>query len=67
VDGYLNFRGNPAKGPTFEGEWWHVSFTPSGSLGFIADDWGNWTLEGLVIADAIGHPTCPVGQIIQIA
>lgn len=65
VDGYMNFRGNPVKGPVYEGEWWHVSFTPTGQLGFIADDFGNWTLEGLVIADTVNHPSEPIGTLIQ--
>jgi hypothetical protein len=66
IEGYLNYRGNPVKGPQFEGEWWHVSFTPSGALGFIADDFGNWTLEGLVIADPVNHPTEPIGHLIAV-
>ena len=67
VDAYLRFIGNPVKGPAYEAEYWHTSFTPTGQLGFIADDFGNWTLEGLVIADPIGHPTEPIGRLIQIA
>jgi len=67
VDAYVRFIGNPVKGPTYEAEFWHVSFTPTGSLGFIADDFGNWTLEGLVIADPIGHAAEPIGRLIQIA
>jgi hypothetical protein len=67
VDAYVRFIGNPVKGPTFEAEYWHVSFTPTGTLGFIADDFGNWTLEGLVIADPVGHAAEPIGRLIQIA
>jgi hypothetical protein len=67
IDAYVRFMGNPIKGPTYEAEYWHVSFTPTGQLGFIADDFGNWTLEGLVIQDAINHPASPVGRIIQTA
>jgi hypothetical protein len=67
VDAYVRFLGNPVKGPTYEAEFWHVSFTPTGVLAFIADDFGNWTLEGLVIADPIGHPTQPIGRLIQTA
>jgi len=67
VDAYVRFIGDPVKGPKFEAEYWHASFTPTGTLGFIQDDFGNWTLEGLVIADPIGHPTVPIGRIIQIA
>src|ERR1700733_9258041 len=67
VEAYLRFEGNPIKGPTYEAEYWHVSFTPSGELGLIADDFGNWTLEGEVIADPVNHPTQPIGRIIQTA
>ena len=67
VESYVRFEGNPIKGPTYEAEYWHVSFTPTGQLGFIADDFGNWTLEGEVIADPINHPTQPIGRLIQTA
>ena len=64
VDAYVRFEGNPVKGPIYEAEYWHVSFTPSGELGFIADDFGNWTLEGLVIADPVNHASQPIGRLI---
>lgn len=67
VECYVRFEGNPIKGPTYEAEYWHVSFTPSGTLAFIADDFGNWTLEGEVISDPINHPSQPIGRIIQTA
>lgn len=67
VEAYMRFLGNPIKGPTYEAEYWHCSFTPSGELGLIADDFGNWTLEGEVIADPINHPTQPIGRLIQTA
>lgn len=67
VEAYVRFLGNPIKGPTYEAEYWHVSFTPTGQLGFIADDFGNWTLEGEVIADPVNHPTEPIGRLIQTA
>lgn len=67
VDMYLRFLGNPTKGPTFEAEFWHVQFIPNGSLGFIADDFGNWTIEGMCIADAINHPSEPLYRLIQTA
>ena len=67
VEAYVRFLGNQIKGPTYEAEYWHVSFTPTGQLGLIADDFGNWTLEGEVISDTINHPTNPVGRLIQTA
>jgi hypothetical protein len=67
VEAYVRFLGNPIKGPTYEAEFWHVSFTPTGQLGFIADDFGNWTLEGEVIADPTNHASEPIGRLIQTA
>lgn len=64
---YLQFVGNPVEGPTFEGEFWNVHFTPSGNLGFIQDDFGNWTIEGMCIADSVNHPTEPLYRLIQTA
>ncbi len=67
VDLFIRYLGNPIKGPTFEGEFWHVQFIPTGALGFIADDFGNWTIEGMLIADPIAHPTEPLYRLIQTA
>lgn len=67
VDMYIRFKGNPVKGPTYEAEFWHVQFTPNGNLGFIADDFGNWTLEGMCIADPVGHPNEPLYHLLQVA
>ena len=67
VDAYVRFIGNPVKGPVYEAEYWHASFTPTGTLGFIADDFGNWTLDGQIIADPVNLPTEPIGRIIAIA
>jgi hypothetical protein len=67
VDAYVRFEGNPVKGRTYQHEWWHVQFTPSGSLGWIHDDFGQLSIEGMVIADPINHPNEPIGRIIQVA
>jgi hypothetical protein len=66
IDMFIRFKGNPVKGPKLVGQFWHVQFTPSGTLGLIADDYGNWSLEGMVIADNIGHPTDPNGIVQQV-
>jgi hypothetical protein len=65
IDGFLRYISNDIKGPNYDGLWWHVSFVPSGGLAFIADDFGNWTMEGECIADPADHPTCPIGQLVQ--
>jgi hypothetical protein len=65
VDGYIHYIPDNIKGPNWEAEYWHVQFTPSGGQGLIADDFGNFTLEGMVIADPINHPNEPIGHLIQ--
>jgi len=67
INAYIRFKGNPVQGPTFEGEFWNVMFTPNGTLGFIQDDYGNWTLEGMCIADSTNHPTEPLYHLLQLA
>lgn len=67
INMFIRFKGDPVQGPTFEGEFWNVMFTPSGSTGFIADDYGNWTLEGMCISDPVNHPTEPVYRLLQTA
>lgn len=65
LDCYLRYVGDPVTGPTYEAEIWHVNFTPEGNMGFIADDFGNWTLSGMVIADLTNHPSEPYGRLIN--
>src|SRR6266705_3030274 len=67
INCYLRFKGAPVQGPTFEGEFWNVMFTPNGSLGLIQDDYGNWTLEGMCIADSVNHPAEPLYRRLQLA
>jgi hypothetical protein len=67
INCYVRFKGNPVQGPTFEGEFWNVMFTPNGSLGLIQDDYGNWTLEGMCIADSVNHPAEPLYHLLQVA
>ena len=65
LNGYLRFVGDPVVGPTYELEVWNINFTPEGNMGFIADDFGNWTLSGMCIADLINHPNEPYYRVIN--
>jgi hypothetical protein len=64
---YVAFYGNPVKGRTFHHEYWHVSFTPTGKLEMISDNFAEFELEGMVIADTINHPLQPIGIVRQVA
>lgn len=65
LDGYIRFISDPVKGPNYEVECWHANFVPDGKISFIADDYGNWTLKGLLIADLTNHAAEPYYHIID--
>lgn len=60
IDGKLVFVGDPANGPIYDVQFWHVRFTPSGALALITDDFGAIPLTGEVLDDAKNHPTAPL-------
>lgn len=53
------FQSDNASGPNYRVEAWRVSITPDGEMGFISDDFGNFTLRLAVEADTAGHPNEP--------
>lgn len=67
INMFIRFKGAPVQGPTFEIEAFNVMFVPSGETGLIADDYGNWTLEGMCIAgsspDPVNYPLYRVWQL----
>lgn len=63
VKGRLRFSSDPTDGPKIGAEWWLVNLSPSGKVELIKDDYGNWELEGMVLADTAGHPTAPYGIV----
>ncbi len=67
INMFIRFKGAPVQGPTFEGEFWNVMFVPNGTVGFIMDDYGNWTIEGMCIADSVNHPSEPLYRLLQTA
>lgn len=52
IDGALEFIGSNEIGSRYKVELPKVSFIPSGSLGFITDEWGQIELNGKVLLDA---------------
>lgn len=55
----LAFSPDPTDGQKIALDIWKINWSPSGSMEYISDDYGNWTMEGLVLADRVNHPTCP--------
>ena len=59
VTAKLTFSPDPTDGQKIGLEVWKVNFNPTGTQEFIADDYGNWQLEGLVLDDTVHHPNDP--------
>jgi hypothetical protein len=57
--GQLDFIPDPTDGQAIGVEVWRVNLYPSGQVGFIADDYGNWTLDGAILDDTANHPEAP--------
>jgi hypothetical protein len=57
--GRLRFVPDPTDGQKLGLEIWRLNLYPSGNLGLIADDYGNWTLDGEVLDDTANHPNSP--------
>lgn len=55
----LRFVPDPTDGKKIGVEWWQVNLSPNGKLGLIADDYGNWEMEGMVLDDTANHPNSP--------
>jgi len=66
IEGFVRFIGDPAAGPIWECEIWKVSISPEGALGFISDDYAEFTLKGKVLADAENHPDEPYFRLIKL-
>ena len=59
VTGRLRFVPDPTDGQKIGVEAWRVNLYPAGQVGLIADDYGNWTLDGEVLDDTANHPLSP--------
>ena len=55
----LRFVPDPSDGQKIGVEIWSVNLSPNGQIGLIADDYGNWTLEGFILDDSVNHPNSP--------
>jgi hypothetical protein len=67
IEGELRFVGDPLKGKVQELVLWKVQLSPSGAVGFITEDFATFPLSGLIISDAVAHPTEPFGRLVQRA
>jgi hypothetical protein len=59
VVGHILFVPDPVDGQKIGCDIWRVNLNPNGQIGLIADDYGNWTLDGNILDDTANHPTVP--------
>jgi hypothetical protein len=57
--GHLVFVPDPVDGQKIGCDIWRVNLSPNGNVGLIADDYGNWTLDGNILDDTANHPDSP--------
>jgi hypothetical protein len=60
--GHLVFVPDPVDGQKIGVDIWRVNLNPNGQVGLIADDYGNWTLDGQILDDTANHPLAPFFQ-----
>lgn len=66
LEGFMRYIADNAAGPNHEIQMWRVVLNPDGAIGFITDDFADWTLKGTVQYDAANHPTSPYFDIIEL-
>jgi hypothetical protein len=62
VRGHILFVPDPVDGQAIQLDAWRVNLSPNGKIGLIADDYGNWTLDGNILDDTANHPLAPFFQ-----
>lgn len=62
VQGHLLFSPDPVDGQKIGCDIWRVNLNPNGQIGLIADDYGNWSLDGNILDDTANHPNAPFYQ-----
>jgi hypothetical protein len=67
VKGYVRFVGDPGRGPQYTCEIWRASIHADGAMGFISDEYAQWTMIGDIESDATNHPNEPHFRLIKVA
>ena len=62
VKGHILFSPDPVDGQKIGCDVWRVNLSANGKIGLIADDYGNWELEGDILDDTANHPSAPFYQ-----
>jgi hypothetical protein len=62
--GSILFIPDNARGPQMEHTLWRVTLRSSGAIGFISDQYAEYTLEGYVEDDSANHASAPFGETV---
>ena len=62
ITGHILFSPDPVDGQKIGCDIWRVNLNPNGQIGLIADDYGNWSLDGNILDDTANHPSAPFYQ-----
>jgi hypothetical protein len=57
--GHIVFDPDPVDGQKIGCDIWRANLNPNGQIGLIADDYGNWSLDGNILDDTANHPNAP--------
>lgn len=66
VRGFLRYVSDNSAGDNKEVQIWNAQLHPDGAIGFISDDYADWTIKGTIINDAANHPTEPYFRVIEL-
>lgn len=61
--GHILFVPDPVDGQHITVDVWQVNLHPNGQMGLIADDYGNWELEGDILDNTAATPNAPFYQL----
>ena len=67
IQGTLMFMGDPSYGPCYNGEFWHVSLSPSGDIGMIGDDFATFNIDFTCLDDSEHHPEDPLYRLVKLS
>lgn len=59
VQGHILFDPDPVDGQKVGCDIWRCNLHANGQIGLIADDYGNWSLDGEILDDTANHPSAP--------
>lgn len=67
IEGHIQFISDPATGPLLQVDIWKASITPDGAVGFISEEFGEFSVKAKVLDDAVNHAGEPLYRVLRVA